>query len=54
MVNNFFFENHTVYEMMWKHTVEPDGPQMTIWHMRIACGTYKHTRTHSGLPRNFV
>jgi len=22
---------------MWKHFVEPDRPQMTIWRMRIAC-----------------
>ena len=23
----FFFENRAVYEIMWKKTVEPDGPQ---------------------------
>jgi len=22
---------------MWKNTVEPDIPQITIWRMRIAC-----------------
>ena len=22
---------------MWKNIVEPNGPQMTIWRMRIAC-----------------
>jgi len=22
---------------MWKNTVEPGKPQMTIWRMRIAC-----------------
>ena len=31
----FFFENQVVYEIMWKNTVEPDRPQMTIWRMRI-------------------
>ena len=29
MFNNvFFFENRTVYEVMWKNIVEPDGPHM--------------------------
>jgi len=28
--SNFFFENLTVYEMMWKNIVEPDRPQVTI------------------------
>jgi len=22
---------------MWKNTTEPDRPQLTIWHMHIAC-----------------
>ena len=35
--NLFFPENRVVYEIMWKSTVESDRPQMTIWHMRIAC-----------------
>jgi len=25
--NFFFFENLAVYEMLWKNTLEPDGPQ---------------------------
>jgi hypothetical protein len=29
MFNNFFFENRTVYEIMSKSMVEPEGPQMT-------------------------
>ena len=37
MFNNCFFENLAVYEIMWKSSVEPDTPQMTIWRMRIAC-----------------
>jgi hypothetical protein len=32
-----FFENLTVYEIMWENVVEPDTPQMTIWHV---CITY--------------
>jgi hypothetical protein len=28
--NNFFRESRTVCEIMWKNTVEPDRPQMTI------------------------
>jgi hypothetical protein len=26
----FFFENHAVYELMWKNAVEPERPQMTV------------------------
>jgi hypothetical protein len=42
-----FFENHTVFEIMWKNTVEPDRPQMTIQHMHIAFWMTKTTYTHS-------
>jgi len=27
-------ENHANYNIMWKNIVEPDRPQMTIWHKR--------------------
>ena len=30
-----FFENHTVYEQMWKNMTEPEMPQ-TIWRMCVA------------------
>jgi hypothetical protein len=30
MFNNSFPENRSVYEVMWKHMVEPKRPQMTI------------------------
>jgi hypothetical protein len=43
----FFFENRTVYEMPWKIIVAPDGPQMTIQRMRIACWVPKTTDTTS-------
>jgi len=46
MVNNFFFENRAVYEIMRKNIVQRDGPQMTIWRMRIACWISKATKTH--------
>ena len=42
----FFFENRAVYDIMWKNTVEPDKPQMTIWRMRIAFRIPKSTNTH--------
>jgi hypothetical protein len=32
---------------MWKNIVEPGRPQMTIWHMRVACWIPKATNTHS-------
>jgi hypothetical protein len=31
-----FIENRAVYEVMWKNTIEPGRPQMTIWGMHIA------------------
>ena len=37
MCNNFFFENRSVYEIVWTDIVQPDKPQMTIWRMRSAC-----------------
>jgi len=50
-----FFENRSVFEIMWKNMIEPDRPQMTIWCMRSACWVTKttrarartHTHTHS-------
>jgi len=42
----FFPEYHAVYEIMWKNSVEPDRPQMTIWSMRIACWIRNATNTH--------
>ena len=44
--NFFFFENHSVYEKMWKNIVQPDSSQMTIWHMYIACWIPKATDTN--------
>jgi hypothetical protein len=35
------------YEIMWKHKVEQDRPQMTVWHMCIACWIPKAIDTHS-------
>jgi len=46
-VTFFFFENHAIYEIMWKNTVEQGRPQMTTWRMRIACRIPKSTNTHS-------
>jgi len=43
----FFFENISVYEVMWKKRVEPERPQMTIWPMRISRWVPKSTNTHS-------
>ena len=30
LFDNFFLRNRDVYEIMWKNTIEPDGPQMTL------------------------
>jgi len=41
------FENFIVCEILWKNIVEPDMPQMTIRHMRIACWVPNATNTQS-------
>jgi len=43
----FFPENLTLFEMMLKSIIEPDMPQMTVWHMRIAYWLLKATNAHS-------
>ena len=45
--NFFFFENRAVCEIMWRNTVQPDRPQMTIWRTRTACRIPNATNTHS-------
>jgi len=45
--NFFFFENHAIYEIMWKNAVEPVLATVTIWRMRIACWIPKATNTHT-------
>jgi hypothetical protein len=42
-----FVDNRAVYEIMWKNTVEPDRPQMTMWYMPITCWITKAKNTHS-------
>jgi len=32
-----FFRKSALYEIMWKNTEQPDTPQTTTWHVRIAC-----------------
>jgi len=34
-------------EIMWKNTLEPGRPQMTIWRMLIACWIPKATKAYS-------
>ena len=43
----FFFLNHAIYEIVWKNTVEPGRPQMTILRMRIACWLSKARNIHN-------
>jgi len=45
--SKFLFENHALYEVMWKSILQPDTPQMTRWGMRIACWIPKATKTLS-------
>ena len=41
--NNFFTKS--CRKMLWENTVEPDRPQMTVWH--IACWNPKAINVHS-------
>jgi hypothetical protein len=45
--NNFFSENHVVYEIIWKNVVESGRPQMDSRHMRFSCWITKSTDTRS-------
>ena len=40
--------------IIWKNTVDPDWPQMTICRKRIACWTPKATNTHSEYVKRIV
>ena len=44
--NSIFLENCAVYEIMWKNTVEPDRPQMTVRRMPLYAG-YLRINTHT-------
>ena len=37
-----------MYEIKWKNIIQPDRPQMTIWHMCLSCWIPKATNIHSG------
>jgi len=39
---------------MWKMTIEPGRPQMTVWRMRIACWITKGTHTHTHTLSEYV
>ena len=41
----FFFENHAVYEIMWKNTLKSGRPQITIWRMSNTCWIPKTANT---------
>ena len=54
MFHNFFSENHTLYEIMWKIFVEPDRPYMITRRMRFACWITKTTQTHTQHMQYFL
>jgi hypothetical protein len=45
--NPFFFRFRAVYGVIWKNTVQPCRPDVTIWRMCIACWIPKATNIHS-------
>ena len=44
VLNNFFFK-WCLYDTTWKNMVESDRPQITTWHIHIACWIPKVTNT---------
>jgi hypothetical protein len=47
MFNNFLKKNHAIYEIKCKNAVQQGRPQITMWHMQIACWITKAKNTHS-------
>jgi hypothetical protein len=47
MFSNFFPENISVYQVIWKNIVEPSRPQVTIRLLRISRWLPKATNIHS-------
>jgi len=47
VLNNIFSKNRVIYEIMWKNTVQPDRPHMTIRRMRNAWWITRATYIHS-------
>ena len=47
IINDFFFENHAVHEIMWVIKIQLDKPQMIKWFTRISYWIRKATNTHS-------
>jgi len=41
---NIYF---AVYEIIWKNMIQPDRPQMNVWHVRISRWIPKDKITHS-------
>jgi hypothetical protein len=37
VLNNFFLENHVIWNILWKNVVQPGSPQMTTWCVRFGC-----------------
>jgi hypothetical protein len=54
MFENLFVENFTVYEIVFKHILESDRPQMTRWRMRITRWISKATNALSEYVTLFV
>jgi hypothetical protein len=53
MLHNFF-DNHAVYEVMWKTTVEPNRLQIAMWSMRIASRMPEAANTCTDFATNIV
>jgi hypothetical protein len=45
MLNDIFYENHAICEIMWKNSVQPNMPQMIMWRTLFACWIMKAAET---------
>jgi len=56
MFSNLLKENPAFDEILWKNTVDSEGAQMTIWHMRISrwVPKTKNTRTEHVIVISFL
>jgi hypothetical protein len=45
MFSNYFLKI-VLFEILWKNIVDPERPQVTIWHMCNSCWVPKATNKH--------
>jgi hypothetical protein len=46
MFKHFVLKIHAIYDIMWKNTVEPGRPPVTLWRCSLHDG-YQRLQTHT-------